>query len=442
MSRSCVVVGAGPAGLSAAYRLANAGVRVTVLESDSEVGGRTRTERVGDFIINTGASFLTSFFDATLGLVRELRLEMTTPPQEPGIVATPVGKLPLDLHSPLRILAFPLISWLSKLRTASLFARVMLNRRSHIGDLNSLARMDRGGSVELWGRRRLGQTAYDYLLRSGIEPFFYFGAEDASAALGKALLRHAIKWNIHVLSRGMGDLCDALAQRLTVRTGCAAHAIEERESSVAVHHAGGTVEADYAILAIPANAIARLDGPISEQDRTDLGTVRYVPNIVVYFGYERPITVQFPSVSPAGPGRHAIARVRTTSTWAPQYVPEGKELLSIYVTAWRSAELLYESHDKMVKAVRADAEDIFGRLADPDWIRVYPRSEAMVLPEPRHFRRMQAFQRRPRQRVLYAGDWLTGSTIEGSVRTGLAAAKRILGTDPGGEGPQPVEKVG
>lgn len=432
MSRSCVVVGAGPAGLSAAYRLANAGVRVTVLESDSAIGGRTRTERVGGFTINTGAGFLTSFFDATMNLVRELRLETTTPSQGPGIVATPVGKLPLDLHSPFRILAFPLISWLSKLRTASLFARVMLNRRSHIGDLNSLARMDRGGSVELWGRRRLGQTAYDYLLRSGIEPFFYFGAEEASAALGKTLLRHAINWKIHLLTQGMGELCEALAQRLTVRTGCAAHAIEEGDSSIAVHHAGGTVEADYAILSIPAHAIVRLDGSISEQDRTDLGTVRYVPNIVVFFGYERPITVQFPSVSPAGPGRHPIARVRTISTWAPQYVPDGKELLSIYVTAWRSAELLYESREKMVKAVRADAEEIFGRLADPDWIRVYPRPEAVVLPEPRHFRRMQAFQRRPRQRVLYAGDWLTGSTIEGAVRTGLAAAERILGTSSGG----------
>jgi oxygen-dependent protoporphyrinogen oxidase len=427
MSRSCVVVGAGPAGLSAAYRLANAGVRVTVVESDSAIGGRTRSERVGGFVVNTGATFLTSFFDATLGLVRELRLETTIPSHTPGVVATPVGKFPLDLHSPFRILAFPLISWLDKLRTASLFGRVVLNRRSHIGDLNSLARMDRGGSTEHWGRRRLGQTAYDYLLRSGIEPFFYFGAEEASAALGKALLRHAIKWNVHILTGGMGELCEALAQRLTVRTGCAAHAVEERENSIAVHHAGGTVEADYAVLAMPANAIVRLDGSINEQDRLDLGTVRYVPNIAVYFGYERPITVQFPSVSPAGPGRHAIARVRTTSTWAPQYVPEGNELLSIHATSWRSAELLDDSDDKMVKALRADAEQIFGRLADPDWIRAYPRSEAMVLPEPHHFRRMQAFQRRPRRRVLYAGDWLTGSTVEGAVRTGLTAAERILG---------------
>ena len=43
MSRSCVIVGAGPAGLAAAHRLNAAGVKVTVLEASNAIGGRTRT---------------------------------------------------------------------------------------------------------------------------------------------------------------------------------------------------------------------------------------------------------------------------------------------------------------------------------------------------------------------------------------------------------------
>jgi oxygen-dependent protoporphyrinogen oxidase len=426
MSRSCVVVGAGPAGLSAAYRLANAGVRVTVLEADTTIGGKTRRERVGGFTVNTGASFLTTFFDATLTLARELRLDVVHPKVEPGIVATPFGKLPLDLQSFRRILRFPLISLSGKIRTLALFARVSLNRRSHVAELSSLARMDHGGSVERWGRRMLGQTAYDYIVRSGIEPFFYFGAEQASAALGKALLRHAIRWRTLVLGDGTGALCDALARRLEVRTGCAAGSVDVREDGATVHHAGGSIEADYVVLAIPAGAAARLGGSIPERDRVDLASIRYVPNLAVFFGYERPVTVQYPSVTPAGPGPHPIARVRTTSRWVRQWVPEGRELIGIYGSGWRSAELLRLDRDKAVAGLRADAEEIFGRLADPDWIRVYPRSEAIVVPEPGHYRRMQALQRRNRGRLLYAGDWLTGSTVEGAVRTGLAAAKKIL----------------
>jgi oxygen-dependent protoporphyrinogen oxidase len=426
MSRSCAVVGAGPAGLSAAHRLANAGVRVTVLEAATAVGGRTRSERVGEFIVNTGASFIASFFDRTLALLEELRIEVRDPAEEPGIVSTSFGKLPLDLRSFRRILAFPLISFFDKLRTAALFGRVVASRPIHVADLPSLARLDRGATVERWGRRALGPTGYDYVLRSGIEPFFYFGADEASAAFGKALLRHAVSWRVHVLAEGMGAFCDALATRLEVRTGCAASAIEEKPDRVAVHHTGGTLEADYAVVTAPAPAIAAMQGTLGDDDRKALGAVRYAPSVLVCFGYERPITVQYPTVTPAGPGRHAIARVRTMSHWAKHWVPEGKEMITIHSSGWRSAELIAGDPSRIVSEVRADAEEIFGRMADPDWIRVYPRAEAIVVPVPRHYRTMQALQRRRRGRVLFAGDWLTGSTIEGAVRTGLDAAERIL----------------
>jgi predicted NAD/FAD-dependent oxidoreductase len=359
-------------------------------------------------------------------LARELQLEVKEPADEPSIVATPVGMLPLDLFSLRRILRFPLTSWSGKLRTLALFGRVLFNRRSHIADLSALARMDRGGTIESWGKRTLGDTAYDYILRSGVEPFFYFGAHEASSALGKALLRHAIRWRTLVLTGGSQALCDALARRLEVRTGCVAGTVEVGDSAVRVDHSGGRVEADYAILAAPAPVLAGFEGSLAEEDRADLKAVRYVPSIVVFFGYERPITVRFPSVIPAGPKRHAIARVRTTSNWVREWVPEGKELIAIYASGWRSAELLDAGRDRMTATLRADAEEVFGRLADPDWVRVYPRREGIVLPIPGHSRRMQAFQRRPRGRLLFAGDWMTGSTIEGAVRSGLAAASRIL----------------
>jgi oxygen-dependent protoporphyrinogen oxidase len=426
VSRSCVVVGAGPAGLTAAYRLANAGLRVTVLEASNAIGGRTRTERVGEFTINTGAGFVASFYDTTLDLLRELRLDTIAPNPQLGVVATPFGKLELDLSSPGRILRFPLISTTGKLRAAAMFARASLRRGVHIAQVRSLARLDRGETVEHWGLRTVGETAYHYLLRTGIEPFFYVGCEDISAAFGKALVRHALKWQLLVLPAGMGALCDALAQRIEVRTGCQASGVELRDATVVMHHSGGTVEADYAVMAAPATAVAKLEGAVADQDRADAASVRYAPSITLFFGYERPITVQYPLVTPAGPGRHRLARVRTWSALAPQYVPERKELLAIHATAWRSAELLDRDPAKVVSELRADAEEVFGRLADPDWIRLYVRAEGTVITAPGHYRRMAAFLRRSRQRLFYAGDWLTGSTIEGAVRTASSAAQLVL----------------
>jgi len=426
MSRSCVVVGGGIAGLTAALRLSNCGIRVTVLEADSAFGGRARSEVVNGCVVNTGAGFVTSFYDATLALLQELRVGTFEPEHQSGVVATPFGKIPLDLRSPRRLIRFPLITFTGKLRALSLFAQSSLRRPLHIGKPSSLARMDGGSTIESWGRRTLGETGYQYLLRTGIEPFFYFGAEDASAALAKALVRHARGWHMLAITGGMGGLCDAMAERIEVRTGCKASQVEEHSNSVVVHHSGGKIEADHVVMAIPAPALARMRGSFTEEDRQQIQAVRFVPNLLLYFGYERPITVQHPLVTPGGPGRHAIARIRTISPWAPSYVPEGKELVSIHASSWRSAELVGEEPERAINELRRDAETIFGRLADPDWIRLYARREAVVLPDPGHFRRMRAFLRRPRKRVHFAGDWLTGSTIEGAVRTGTNAAEAIL----------------
>ncbi len=426
MSRSCVVVGGGVAGLSAAFRLSNAGIRVTVLEAESSFGGRAQTETVSDCIVNTGAGFITSFYDTTLATLHELRVGASEPEEQYGVVATPFGKIPLDLRSPRRLVRFPLITTTGKLRALSLFAQSFFRRPLHIGRPESLARMDRGSTVESWGRRALGETAYQYLLRTSVEPFFYFGAEEASSALGKALIRHARGWHMLAIDGGVGAMCDALATRLEVRTGCKASEVEQRDGSVIVHHSGGKIEADHAILALPAPDAARLRGNIDEDDREQLEAVRFVPNILLYFGYERPITVQHPLVTPAGPGRHAIARIRTISEWVPSYVPEGKELVSVHATSWRSAELIEEEPERIINDLRRDAENTFGRLADPDWIRLYPRRNAVVLPMPGHYRRTRAFLRKPRKRLLFAGDWLTGSTIEGAVRSGINAAEAIL----------------
>src|SRR5688572_19238445 len=49
-----VILGAGPAGISAAWRLTKKGYRVTVLEREGAVGGMGRTITVGDYAVDFG----------------------------------------------------------------------------------------------------------------------------------------------------------------------------------------------------------------------------------------------------------------------------------------------------------------------------------------------------------------------------------------------------
>jgi len=90
-----VILGAGPAGLSAAWELGKAGYDCTVLEARNRPGGRVFTVRKGTTIemsdgskqvcqfdegqyLNAGAARIPSHHQATLGYCRELGVEMET----------------------------------------------------------------------------------------------------------------------------------------------------------------------------------------------------------------------------------------------------------------------------------------------------------------------------------------------------------------------------
>jgi len=53
-----LIIGAGMAGLAAAYSLARSGLRVLVLEAQHHIGGRVLTRRIGDEVIELGAEFV------------------------------------------------------------------------------------------------------------------------------------------------------------------------------------------------------------------------------------------------------------------------------------------------------------------------------------------------------------------------------------------------
>ena len=61
------VVGAGPAGLATAFRLDRAGHEVVVLESRDRAGGKIHTQRVGDYVLDAGATAVPSSYTTCSG---------------------------------------------------------------------------------------------------------------------------------------------------------------------------------------------------------------------------------------------------------------------------------------------------------------------------------------------------------------------------------------
>src|SRR6187431_2930500 len=149
-----VILGAGPAGISAAWRLTKLGYPVTVLERDGAVGGMGRTIKVGDYSVDFGP--------------HTFHIRETPESKEILKTITPFfGENPLTLVRGTRVLlrgkeyVYPLEIFQVLFGVNPLLSALILFDYS-VATIKSLfAPAKKDDSFEEWGVRNLGRTLYD-----------------------------------------------------------------------------------------------------------------------------------------------------------------------------------------------------------------------------------------------------------------------------------------
>src|SRR5262245_29469901 len=112
------VVGAGIAGLTAAYELQKAGFRVTVIEAKDIPGGRMAEKLEGSFMKYTGATGLFRFYTDMWDIIGELGLSdrlMPYPKMGSGIANNTKETYELDFNQTFGMLKHPALSLRSRL---------------------------------------------------------------------------------------------------------------------------------------------------------------------------------------------------------------------------------------------------------------------------------------------------------------------------------------
>jgi oxygen-dependent protoporphyrinogen oxidase len=202
------VIGAGLAGLTAAYRLQQIGFDVTVFEARDRVGGRVHTIRKGDFIMDLGAAFYLGTYRESIDLIHEVGLG-------PLFTEVPVwGVMPkngenhlLDYSKLIRTgLTTRALSTRSKLKAVKLIAP-MVKARASLGyhTYDQVAKLDTE-TVREYFRRELNEELLQWAGRPLVSSTWVADDADTSIALFLWSVRNMLVSTMYNLRPGVGGL--------------------------------------------------------------------------------------------------------------------------------------------------------------------------------------------------------------------------------------------
>lgn len=435
-ARSALIVGAGIGGLAAAWRLQRAGWQVTVFERAPHPAGRARTVRLGDCIVDVGATVMLGSYDATFALVREAGLDSELDVVSGKMAIPRDGQMHLvDLQHPVAdFLRTRLLRPRTKLALFKLVP-VLLKAAPHLNfaHLGGAAGMDTE-TLAQFCRRSLPAEAYDHLLNPMLKFLYLHNGEQGSLVELLWWLKGTGLKPTRALAGGTASLTDALAAQLDVR--CNAEVLAARAQGdgavVEVRTADGiaTHTAARCLVTTPAPVTARIaPSTLTERQVRFLASRRYERSTVVTFCTRRrpaldALMVQMPDAVNADLAtlvfQHQIHRQRA---------PAGKGIVNAYfMHAW-SERHLQADDAAVVRAAQTEVQRLVPEVAELDAHHVHRWQHTAALTETGACARIAEFVAdvNPANPVQCVGDYLAQASLNVAVSTAQAAVQRWIG---------------
>jgi protoporphyrinogen/coproporphyrinogen III oxidase len=447
------IIGGGIAGLTAAYRLAQAGVDFQLVESGPQWGGLIRTEHVDGYVLDAGPDTLLGHRPEAVALCHELgiggRLVPASRTPHPTFVvhrgrlhALPEG---MALGVPARIAPLArttLFSWPGKVRMA---LEVAAPRRRDGAD----------ESIASFFRRRLGREALERLgdpllagihagdaerlsLRSTFPTLLEMEAKHGSLirAMWAASRQAEPRRNVFfTLPSGLHELVGCLVSRLprgSSRNGVMVHTVHRDSETFHLDvSGGGQITSRALILATPLWETARLLALAAPAASLSIESMHFASSVTVFLGYRR-ADVEHPLdghglVIPRGEGLQTRACTFSSSKY-PGRAPDGHVLIKGYLGGLRGPEAMRLDDAGVAEEFEREMRPLLGLRGRPRLTRVYRWPGASPQMEVGHDLRRQALEEAlattPQLRVIGAG--LRGSGVPNSIADGTRAAAETV----------------
>jgi oxygen-dependent protoporphyrinogen oxidase len=435
MARSAVVIGAGLAGLTAAYHLRQAGWNVCVLESNDYVGGRVSTVDRQDYCLDTGATQISTGYEAYLKLCRELELadQIIDSSQHIGIIRRSRIYL-IDGSRVFAGLLSPLLSLRGKwamLKTLKDYFSlrppmdVLDVSRSHLYDVESAAQ---------YSRRRLCPELYETLIDPLLRAYVMNRAENVSCLEWFSGLRNLGGRRMISVNGGNRCLPYALARNLRVHLRTSVNALRKSNSGVTVHFADrdghdGSMRADACVLATRLPEALSIYPSYRTQAAGLVDTMHYNRGLVVQLGYSRRPTCPALGLLLSASEHAQIALIWLEHNKNPDRVPPGHALFSVYFDETANDRYFASSQEVLSALVSTYLQSLFPALSGAlDLIHVTRWPLAVPNPAPGVYRLIHALKARidPADRIQYAGDYFTCVGQNSAIHYGTVAAENLI----------------
>ena len=431
-SKHILVIGAGIAGLTAAYRLKQGGHSVQVLESDAKVGGRMITIHWQDLAIDPGAEFVTGADKLLLDIVRQLGIEdklINYSEQQSGFNVSVMRRGVVHTVNFMSVASY--LGWTGVSLGARLSMLKLLPHMLKSGRVNVYTPEEGPGddtiTMEKFFYDKINGEMFEYWCQPTMDVFCGYTADDLSARMLLMLFGSYLNQKLYTFKGGIGFFPDTLASKLPVTLKATARRIDQRPdgSGATVYYTvegrPEKVDCEAVILAVPGDSVLGLFESPPSAWQAFFPQVRFTRVGIVYHLLEGddPVLdeggIMFPRQEPwklsaLGWKRRPDGRVLAMSDLKAH----------LYDPATSDEELKKIITEEAVRAVPQFAGKIKDQMVFR-WTRKVPAYP------PGFLTALKAFKQNPQEGPVYfCGDYLVGPNTGAALASGWFCAEKIL----------------